>query len=173
MNYQKKWLLSSCFAASLLSASAFAHESSGVASEETEIGQAGDANAVTRTIKVAMRDQMRFSPSHITVKQGETIRFAVANTGTVKHELMLGTALEIKEHNALMKKNPEMEHDEPSQVSVPPGGSGEIIWTFTKAGKVDFACLMPGHYDAGMRGQILVSAVKNRRTKGVPGTHAS
>lgn len=173
MNYQKTMLVVGFFAVSLISASAFAHGPHGDISEGSEIGQAGDAKSVTRTIKVAMSDQMRFSPNQIAVKQGETIRFSVANSGKVKHELMLGTEKEIKEHNELMKKNPEMEHDEPSQVSVPPGGTGEIIWKFTKAGEVDFACLMPGHFDAGMKGRVLVKAHKHGAAKAEPGSHSS
>ena len=59
-----------------------------------------------------------------------------------------------------MKKNPEMEHADENQISVQPGKSGEIIWQFTKVGKVNFACMQPGHYDAGMKGAVLVSKAK-------------
>jgi uncharacterized cupredoxin-like copper-binding protein len=103
-----------------------------------------------------MSDSMRFTPSAIQVKQGETIRFVVKNRGQLKHELSLGTLKELKEHSELMKKFPEMEHDEPSQVSLAPGKQGEVVWQFTTAGVVNFACLMPGHYEAGMRGTITV-----------------
>ncbi len=105
-----------------------------------------------------MADAMRFNPSSISVKQGETIRFVVKNSGQVKHELVLGTTEQFKEHYALMLKNPEMEHADANQVTVAPGKTGEVIWRFTKAGKVDFACLQPGNYDAGMKGIVEVAS---------------
>lgn len=104
-----------------------------------------------------MSDAMRYTPSDIQVKQGETVRFIVKNNGKVKHELSLGTEKELLEHLEQMKKFPDMEHDEPSKISLAPGKQGEIIWQFTKAGAVNFACLMPGHYEAGMKGAVKVA----------------
>ena len=124
------------------------------------IGKPGKATNAKRTVKVEMLDTMRFNPQSITVKQGETIKFIVKNSGKVKHEMVLGTEKELKEHAEVMKKNPEMEHDDANQITVQPGKSGEIIWQFTKAGKVNFACLQPGHYDAGMAGIVTVSKAK-------------
>lgn len=121
------------------------------------IGQPGKAAKVTRTVTIDMTDSMRFTPSDITAKQGETIKFIVKNSGKIKHEMVLGTEKELKEHNEVMKKNPEMEHADENQITVQPGKSGEIIWQFTKAGKVNFACLQPGHYDAGMKGAVMVA----------------
>jgi uncharacterized cupredoxin-like copper-binding protein len=103
---------------------------------------------------------MRFSPSQVTVKQGETIRFVVKNSGQLKHEFVLGTEKALKEHYEVMKKFPEMEHADPNMVTVAPGKTGEVVWTFTRSGTVDFACLQPGHYDAGMKGVVSVSAPK-------------
>jgi uncharacterized cupredoxin-like copper-binding protein len=122
------------------------------------IGQPGKAAKVTRTVIIDMADSMRYNPSDIQAKQGETIKFIVKNSGKIKHEMVLGTEKELKEHYELMKKNPEMEHEDPNMVTVQPGKSGEIIWQFTKAGKVNFACLTPGHYEAGMKGAVAVSA---------------
>ena len=122
------------------------------------LGIAGDPKDVTRTIEVAMNDTMRYSPSDIAVKRGETIRFVVRNDGQLKHEMVLGTVKELKEHAALMIKFPEMEHADPNQVAVEPGKTGEMIWQFTRSGKVDFACLQPGHYEAGMVGKVSVSS---------------
>ena len=121
----------------------------------TALGKPGDPNTVSRTIDVKMSDAMRFSPALIRVKRGETIRFALKNDGKVKHEMVLGDIKELKEHAALMRKFPEMEHSDPNQVSVEPGKTGEIIWQFTKAGTFNFACLQPGHFEAGMVGKIL------------------
>lgn len=125
------------------------------------IGKPGVAATVTRTIRMDMTDAMRFSPPNIAVRQGETIRFIAINSGKLKHEMVLGTEKELKEHYEVMKKNPEMEHADANMVTVAPGKTGEIIWQFTKAGKVDFACLQPGHYDAGMKGVVKVSAGKH------------
>ena len=123
---------------------------------ESAIGKPGLAAKASRTITVEMADNMRFTPSDIQVKKGETVRIVVKNTGQVKHELSLGTQQELLEHLELMKKFPDMEHDEPNKVTVAPGKQGEILWQFTKSGTVNFACLMPGHYEAGMKGTVQV-----------------
>ena len=130
-----------------------------------DIGAPGEKAKVTRTVNVDMTDTMRFNPSSIFAKQGETIRFVVKNSGLVKHEFVLGTEKELKEHYELMKKFPEMEHADPNMVTVAPGSTGEVIWQFTRAGKIDFACLQPGHYDAGMKGFVNVAARKGSSTK--------
>ena len=125
--------------------------------EETAIGKPGVAARVNRTITIEMNDSMRYAPADVQVKQGETVRFVVKNVGKVKHELSLGTQQELMEHLEQMKKFPDMEHDEPNKITLAPGKQGEIIWQFTKAGTVNFACLMPGHYEAGMKGAIKVA----------------
>ena len=128
--------------------------------DNSAIGQPGQESQITRTIQVEMSDSMRFSPSSITVKAGETIRFVLNNSGKVKHEFVLGTEKDLKEHYQQMLKVPEMEHDEPNMVTVDSGKSGTVIWTFTTAGTVDFGCLLPGHYDSGMKGSVRVGAAK-------------
>ena len=114
--------------------------------------------AAKRTIEIRMTDNMRFTPDTIEIRQGETIRFRHMNKGTVMHEFVLGTRAELDEHAALMKKFPNMEHDEPYMAHVPPGTQREIVWTFNRPGEFDFACLLPGHYEAGMVGKIKVVA---------------
>jgi uncharacterized cupredoxin-like copper-binding protein len=131
--------------------------------DDSAIGQPGQGARVTRTIRVDMADTMRFTPANIRVKQGETIRFIVKNSGQVTHEFVLGTEKELKEHYKQMKKFPEMEHADPNMVTVAPGKTGEVIWQFTKAGNVDLACLQPGHYDAGMKGLIKVAGSKTNQ----------
>lgn len=120
------------------------------------LGKPASISAATRTVEIDMDDSMRFKPESIEVRQGETIRFVVRNQGQVKHEFVLGTLAELKKHAALMAKFPQMEHDDPNAVSVAPGRSGEFAWTFTNAGRFDFACLVPGHFEAGMKGKIIV-----------------
>lgn len=120
-------------------------------------GIAGDAKSANRTVAISMTDTMRFAPDTVRVKLGETIRFKVKNDGKMLHELVIGTKKELDEHAALMLKFPGMEHDEPYMVHVDPGKSGEIVWTFNRVGTFDFACLIAGHYQAGMKGAILVA----------------
>ncbi len=152
-------------ALSMVLLSSFANASgdhAGGHGEADSIGQPGKTENISRTVTITMLDSMRYSPASVTVKQGETIRFIVKNSGKIKHEMVLGTEKELKEHYELMKKNPEMEHADENMVTVLPGKSGEIIWQFTKAGKVDFACLIPGHYDAGMKGTVNVQSAKKK-----------
>ena len=124
--------------------------------EEKPFGKAGDPKKVTRTVTFTMSDKMRFDPSRITVKRGETVRFIAKNNGKLLHEMVFGTTKELQEHAEQMKKFPGMEHDEPYMTHVAPGKAGEIIWQFTQAGEFDFACLIAGHYDAGMVGKVIV-----------------
>jgi uncharacterized cupredoxin-like copper-binding protein len=121
------------------------------------IGKPGISSMVDRTVIIDMKDGMRFVPEHLTVKRDETIRFLVKNSDEIEHEFVLGTTDELKEHSELMKKFPEMEHDDPNQVRVAPGQVGEIIWQFSKPGRLAFACLIPGHYEAGMKGTVSVA----------------
>ena len=127
-----------------------------VKKEQKEWGIAGDAKAVKRTIALSMTDNMRFNPALIEVKQGDTIKLVMKNEGKQMHELVLGTKKELEEHAVLMLKFPNMEHDEPYMAHVAAGKAGEIIWNFNKAGEFDFACLIAGHYQAGMVGKIKV-----------------
>lgn len=124
--------------------------------EATDFGQEGDPKKVSRTIKVDMADNMRFTPAELTVKRGETVRFVVHNDGKLLHEMVLGTQKALAEHAELMKKFPDMEHADPSIAHVKPGKRGEIVWQFTKAGEFQFACLQPGHFEAGMVGKLTV-----------------
>ncbi|MDT8992533.1 cupredoxin family protein [Curvibacter sp. APW13] len=124
--------------------------------EHYSYGAPGVAAKVTRTIEVEAADTMRFTPATIAVKKGETIRFVIRNVGAVAHEFSLGTQKELDEHYEVMKKYPNMEHDEPNKISLQPGAQGEIIWRFSKSGNVPFACLHVGHYDAGMKGVVKV-----------------
>lgn len=122
------------------------------------VGKPGNPDEATRSIEVEMDDTMRYRPDRIRVKAGETIRFVVRNVGRLEHEMVLGTMEELKEHAELMRKSPARKHAEPNEVSVQPGKTGELIWRFTKAGTVHFGCLVPGHFEAGMKGEIAVGA---------------
>jgi uncharacterized cupredoxin-like copper-binding protein len=154
-----------CIALAAASSGSFAHgdkeHSKGAAPmkmEQKEWGIGGHAKDAKRIIEIRMTDNMRFTPDIIEVKQGETVKFVHTNSGKVMHEFVLGTKKELDEHAAMMKKFPGMEHDEPYMAHVAPGKKGEIVWNFNKAGDFDFACLLPGHYEAGMVGKIRVVA---------------
>lgn len=123
---------------------------------ENEFGAYEPGMEITRTIEVTMSDQMRFEPEVIKVKRGDVIKFVHKNSGALLHEFVLGTQASLDEHAELMKKFPGMEHDEPYMSHIQPGETGEMVWKFTKAGEVAFGCLIPGHYDAGMKGKVIV-----------------
>ena len=145
--------------------------------EEMPFGRPGDPTKVKRTLNVGMYDSMHFSvfarakpasasdatadprsmpPGDIVVKAGETIRFVVRNDGKVMHEMVIGTLEQLKQHAEMMRKHPGMEHDEPYMAHVAPGKTGEIVWQFTRPGDFHYACLMPGHFEAGMIAKITV-----------------
>ena len=161
-----KRIIAAVVAATFLagSAAALAHEKSAhsrhaapAKKEQQAWGIAGEAKDVKRTIQIAMSDDMRFNPSTIAVKEGETVRFVVQNKGKVLHEMVIGTRQALDEHAALMQKFPTMEHDEPHMAHVAAGKKGDLVWKFNRAGDFDFACLIPGHYQAGMIGKIKVA----------------
>lgn len=131
-------------------------EKAPISTEEKSFGREGDPKKVTRTVNVDMSDAMRFNPAALTVKRGETVRFVAKNSGKVMHEMVLGTMKELKEHAELMKKHPEMEHDEPYMAHVAPGKTERIVWQFTKPGEFYYGCLIPGHFEAGMVGKVIV-----------------
>lgn len=147
----------------LTSALAMAH-SDGM--DDENFGQPGNPLEINRTVKVEMRDSMRFSPGKLQVKNGDTVLFVIHNAGALKHEFVLGTGKALKAHNEFMKQNPDMEHDDDSMVSVAPGDTAEIIWKFSRSGLLHFACLQPGHYAAGMKGSVSVSAPAGKRPAG-------
>lgn len=125
--------------------------------EQTEWGIAGNPRDVKRTIALRMTDAMRFEPERIEVREGDTVRLRVANRGSLLHEIVLGTPQALGAHAELMKKYPVMEHDEAHMAHVPSGRQGDIVWTFNRTGEFAYACLIPGHFEAGMVGKIVVT----------------
>lgn len=99
---------------------------------------------------------MLFNPDRIEVRRGEQIRFVLKNAGELEHEFVLGTREENRRHAEQMQKNPDMEHDDPNGKRITPKKAGEILWRFTKSGEFEFACLIPGHLEAGMLGKVVV-----------------
>jgi uncharacterized cupredoxin-like copper-binding protein len=132
------------------------HSRKVLAREQKDWGIAGNTGAVTRTIEIRMTDNMRFTPERVEVRQGETVKLVVKNHGRMLHELVLGTKDELDAHAAAMMKFPGMEHDEAHMVHVKPAGTEPLVWNFNRPGEFQFACLLPGHYQAGMVGTIVV-----------------
>ena len=124
--------------------------------EASSVGTPGDAKHATRTVSVAMFDTMRFEPSTIAVKKGDTIHFVVKNDGKLRHEMTLGSKQELKEHAAMMRAMPDMADHDANSVTVEPGQTGDLVWKFTRDGTFDFACLQAGHFEAGMAGTVIV-----------------
>ena len=141
-------------------------------------GEPGKASEASRTIKIDMIEN-RYSIEAITVKAGETVRFVINNKGQLVHEFNIGTPAMHKghqkemmmmvEHGVLeadkinhdkmkmdMGNGKTMEHNDPNSALLEPGKSQEIVWKFSKAGTFEFACNVPGHYDAGMVGEVQV-----------------
>mgnify|MGYP002635475415 CR=1 FL=1 len=143
------------------------------------MGMPGKASDVQRTITVTLRD-IAFAPENISVKPGETVRFVIRNEGSLLHEFNIGTPSSHQAHQKEMMQmmemgmltptglDPEkmkmdhggtgpMKHDDPNTVLVEPGKMREMNWRFDKATTLEFACNIPGHYQAGMVGQFRFS----------------
>lgn len=137
-----------------------------------DVGMPGKAEDAGRTVNVVMREtddgDMIFEPAELEIEQGETIRFLVTNAGELEHEFVLDTLEGNVKHKEMMAEM-DMEHDDPNSITLDSGESGEIVWKFANAGAFEFACLIPGHYEAGMHGPIAVAQVETERTytKGV------
>jgi uncharacterized cupredoxin-like copper-binding protein len=126
---------------------------------DTPYGMPGDPKKPARIVQVTMREddgKMLFVPDRIEIRRGEQIRFLLRNTGEIDHEFVVATLEENLKHMEAMKKNPDMEHDDPNARRLKPRATGEIVWRFTEAGTFDFSCLIPGHREAGMTGTIIV-----------------
>ncbi|HRN87385.1 MAG TPA: cupredoxin family protein [Hyphomicrobium sp.] len=122
-------------------------------------GEPGDPSKPARTIELNMIEgsgTMSYSVDRVEVKKGEQIRFRITNAGELGHEFMLDSIERNARHKIEMQKNPEMEHDDPNGVRLEPGKVSEILWKFENEGTFEFACLIPGHYEAGMHGTVVV-----------------
>ena len=100
--------------------------------------------------------KMLFEPNQVEIKRGEQVKFVLKNHGKTDHEFMLDSIQNNAKHKIAMEKNPDMEHDDPNGKRLTPNASNEIVWRFTKPGTFEFACLIPGHYESGMHGTVVV-----------------
>jgi len=114
-------------------------------------GEPGKLSEVTKTIVLETVDAMRFNfESQPDVQSGDVVRFIVTNKGQINHEFSIGNAEEQKAHQAMMRKMPDMVHEDGNSITVKPGETRELIWKFKGDPKVVFACNIPGHAEAGM-----------------------
>jgi uncharacterized cupredoxin-like copper-binding protein len=97
-----------------------------------------------------------FEPTVVEVRLGEQVRFEIVNSGSWSHEFVLATEAANRKHAELMKKFPDMEHADSNALRLSPFASGAILWKFTRRGKFEYACLIPGHREAGMHGEVIV-----------------
>lgn len=129
-----------------------------MASAEVPVsGVPGAPDDIVRVIDVLMDDNLHFAPDTITVKAGETVRFFARNSGRMKHEMVIGSMADLTAHAEMMRKYPGMEHEEPNMITLKPGQRGGIVWKFDTPGSVYFACLVPGHMEAGMIAKVVVT----------------
>jgi uncharacterized cupredoxin-like copper-binding protein len=122
-------------------------------------GEPGDPKRPFRTVEILMTDEgakMAYTPDRLEVKRGEQIKFVLKNAGVVDHEFLIDTKQNNAKHKLEMEKNPDMEHEEPNGARLKPGATREVLWRFTKAGTFEFACLLPGHYESGMKGIVVI-----------------
>ncbi len=152
-------------AAALLSANAWAGEGSTEHShgngqgKSFSAGEPGDPRKSSKIVGVTMGEsdgKMLFAPARLEVKKGDQIKFVLRNDGELDHEFVLASTADNREHAEAMQKSPDMAHEEPNGRQIAPKKTGEIVWKFTKAGEFEYACLIPGHRDAGMTGKIVV-----------------
>ena len=122
-------------------------------------GHPGRGNGPVHVIHIRALDTLRFDPSRIVVARGETVKFVVTNAGKLAHEFVIGDAAEQAAHEKEMQATPgmSMEHDV-NGISLPPGQTRDLVWTFTRDGTVEYACHVPGHFAAGMLGKIIIKS---------------
>lgn len=127
--------------------------------ETFSAGEPGNPKKPARIVQVTMGEadgKMTFVPSRLEIKKGEQVKFMLRNNGELDHEFILASTAENLKHAEEMKKNPDMEHDDPNGKRLAPKKTSEIVWKFTKAGEFEYSCLIPGHREAGMTGTIVV-----------------
>jgi uncharacterized cupredoxin-like copper-binding protein len=163
MNWTKSGI--ALAAAMLLSASAWAGEGPSGHSHSHDhgatfsAGEPGNPKKPARIVQVTMGEsdgKMLFVPARLEVRKGDQIKFVLRNNGELEHEFVLASAADNLKHAEAMKKNPGMVHEDPNGRQLAPKKTGEMVWKFTRAGEFEYACLIPGHREAGMTGTIVV-----------------
>lgn len=137
--------------AMLAAGAALAHESGA--------GEPAGADAAGQVVDVTMTDadgKMAFTPDRLEVKAGAAVKFVIHNAGVTTHEFVLGDRAESLAHQRMMEAMPDMRHDDPNAKTLDPGKTATLNWRFTRKGEFEYDCLLPGHYEAGMHGVVIV-----------------
>ena len=117
---------------------------------------AAPPSAGAQTIQVNLTDALAMEPAAMTVKAGEPVTFKVTNNGATDHEFYLGDEAAQAEQEEMMQAG-EMLHDTGDGVSLKPGETKELTYTFTEPGETLAGCHFPGHYAGGMKATITVT----------------
>jgi len=144
---------------SALVAASIAYADSGHSHGGFAAGEVGTNSANARIFEIDMTEgngTMAYSLNRIEIAQNETVRFVLKNMGALDHEFVLGTRSENKAHAEMMAAMPSMEHSDKNRARVASGRSSSFVWRFSHKGEFEFACLIPGHYEAGMHGIVVV-----------------
>jgi uncharacterized cupredoxin-like copper-binding protein len=123
--------------------------------------------ATDAPVKVVMNDRFRYRPAAIMVRAGRRVTFAVTNAGKLPHEFILGDRATQLDHERQMQAatpgtghvHDHATHGPPaasSALTVPPGQTKRLTWTFDEPGIVLYGCHVLGHWAAGMKGRIVV-----------------
>ncbi len=124
---------------------------------KSQVGSPALANNADKTIHVTMLDSMKYEFNQkLHIRRNEVIRFVVTNKGKITHEFSIGNAEEQRKHAEMMRKMPEMKHEDGNTLSLKPGDSGEVTWKFQGDTAIVFACNIPGHFEAGMFAKVTV-----------------
>jgi uncharacterized cupredoxin-like copper-binding protein len=117
------------------------------------LGSSGRAVPMgVRTVVLEIRHS-RFSISELKVAPGERVRFVVRNTDPIDHELIVGPMpVQLRHESGRERKHGAR----PGEVSVPLFTSASTSYTFEETGTIWFGCHMPGHWDYGMLGRVIV-----------------
>ncbi|MBU6421762.1 MAG: cupredoxin domain-containing protein [Gammaproteobacteria bacterium] len=152
------WISVAVIAWAALAGSAVAAGMSGPMNggEHFAFGHPGAPSAHAQVIHIKALD-FSFEPKSIAVRRGETVEFVISNDSKLTHEFVIGDAKLQAAHEKEMQTMPgmSMKHDV-NGISLAPGQTRDLVWTFTRDGVVEYACHVPGHFAAGMVGKIII-----------------
>jgi uncharacterized cupredoxin-like copper-binding protein len=136
------------------------HDGPTLHADSMAIGYPGAQVLIDRTIRISMADApdgaMSFDVDSIDIRRGETTRLVLTNDGAQPHDFVMASPEEIADHREAMRGAGEMIHEAGYAAQVAPGAVRTLVWTFANEGEFAFACLIPGHYEAGMNGRLTV-----------------
>ena len=117
---------------------------------------AGSGADDARVVEVEMRD-IAFAPTAVDVQAGEKVRFVFKNTGQVTHDAFIGDAAAQEEHEKEMRTGHGDHGSGSNAVTVKPGKTAQLTYTFKQPGQILLGCHQPGHYTGGMKAAINIA----------------